>query len=36
MTPHGRSLKPVIEALADWGRLHLKQQAARKTVIDRA
>lgn len=29
MTPHGRSLKPVIEALAHWGRLHLKQQAAR-------
>lgn len=30
MTPHGRSLKPVIEALAHWGRLHLKQQAGRK------
>lgn len=30
MTPHGRSLKPVIEALANWGRLHLKRQAARK------
>lgn len=25
MTPHGRSLKPVIEALADWGSLHLKR-----------
>lgn len=23
MTAHGRSLKPVIEALAHWGRLHL-------------
>jgi len=30
MTQHGRSLKPVIEALAHWGRLHLRQQAARK------
>jgi DNA-binding HxlR family transcriptional regulator len=29
MTPHGRSLKPVIEALAHWGRLHLKQKAYR-------
>jgi DNA-binding HxlR family transcriptional regulator len=29
MTPHGRSLKPVIEALAHWGRLHLNQQALR-------
>jgi DNA-binding HxlR family transcriptional regulator len=25
MTPHGRSLKPVIEALAHWGSLHLKR-----------
>jgi len=25
MTPHGRSLKPVIEALAHWGALHLKR-----------
>lgn len=30
MTPHGRSLKPVIEALAHWGRLHLNQHAPRK------
>jgi DNA-binding HxlR family transcriptional regulator len=26
MTPHGRSLKPVIEALAHWGSLHLRRQ----------
>jgi DNA-binding HxlR family transcriptional regulator len=26
MTPHGRSLKPVIEALAHWGSLHLKKK----------
>ena len=26
MTPHGRSLKPLIEALAHWGSLHLKRQ----------
>ena len=26
MTPHGRSLKPVIEALAQWGSFHLKRQ----------
>ena len=25
MTTHGRSLKPVIEALAHWGSLHLKR-----------
>lgn len=29
LTPHGRSLKPVIEALAHWGRIHLKLQSAR-------
>ena len=23
LTPHGRSLKPLIEALADWGRHHI-------------
>ena len=30
MTPHGRSLKPVIEALAHWGSLHLKRK---KSII---
>lgn len=30
MTPHGRSLKPVIEALAHWGTLHLKRQKAKR------
>ena len=30
MTPHGLALKPVIEALAHWGQLHLKQQARLK------
>lgn len=28
LTPHGRSLKPVIEAMAHWGSLHLKRQKA--------
>ncbi len=26
MTPHGRSLKPVIETLGQWGRLHLNHR----------
>ena len=28
MTAHGRSLKPVIEALAHWGALHLQREGA--------
>ena len=30
LTPHGRSLRPVIEALANWGRIHLKRRDGKK------
>ena len=36
MTPHGRSLKPVIEALAHWGSLHLKRQKDNNADIQSA
>lgn len=28
LTQHGRSLKPLIEALADWGRHHMENRKA--------
>ena len=33
MTPHGRALKPVIEALAHWGSLHLKRNKLQKSKM---
>ena len=36
LTPHGRTLRPVFEALADWGAAHLALRAAPQAIADQS